>query len=179
VDDVFLTMGSANANARSMDGYRDTELNVAVVGERDLDTHLGHGRWTANRKIRDFRMRLWREHLGPQVSDDLLENASHPETISYWRRAGTRNWRAYDALYQDEMKLADLIDKERMAIRNSPSAAPHLGALRQEQEALHKMTLEQYERIKIHGHIIDHPYDGARPESKGEMALTMPDQIPK
>ena len=179
VDDVYLTIGSANANARSMDGYRDTELNVAVVGERDLAANMGHGLWSANKKIRDFRMRLWREHLGPQAHDALLANPSHPETISHWRRMGKRGWQAYDALYREEMKLVDLIERERKAIRQLPRAAANLGGLRREQQAAHEKTLELYRQVEILGHIIDHPLGWARPESKGEESYTMPDQIPK
>jgi phosphatidylserine/phosphatidylglycerophosphate/cardiolipin synthase-like enzyme len=158
VDDIFLTMGSANANSRSMDGYRDTELNVAVAGERDFDAKMGGGPWRVNKKIHTFRRRLWKEHLGPGASVNVLADPADPETITYWRAAGPRNWQVYDELYKEEMKLADLMDTERKAIRQSPKAAANLGALRAQEEAAHQRTLDLYRQVKSLGHLIEHPY---------------------
>lgn len=182
VDDVFLTMGSANANGRSMDGYRDTELNVVVVGERDMDVQMGHEPWRANRKIRNFRMRLWREHLGPLTLGDRLVNPSHPETIAWWRAKGLRNWQVFNELYEVEMKLLDFIDKEleiqRKENKKPGSHTAELQVLAREQLQLHGKSHELLKRLETQGHIIDHPYR-SRGESKGEKFVFIPDTIPK
>lgn len=56
VDDVWVTVGSANLNNRGMSD--DTEMNVAT-----LDSELA----------RNMRILLWSEHLGLASDDDLLQ----------------------------------------------------------------------------------------------------------
>jgi phosphatidylserine/phosphatidylglycerophosphate/cardiolipin synthase-like enzyme len=56
VDDVFLSVGSANFFSRSMAGV-DTELNAATV--------------TTGPGVRDVRVALWAEHLRTPLGDEL------------------------------------------------------------------------------------------------------------
>ncbi len=59
VDDNWIIIGSANLNERSMAGDRDTEICVGMWPTADHD-----GAGDCLEQIRDFRMRLWDEHLG-------------------------------------------------------------------------------------------------------------------
>jgi phosphatidylserine/phosphatidylglycerophosphate/cardiolipin synthase-like enzyme len=71
VDDRFLSIGSANFFSRSMTGS-DTEMSVASVDNANF--------------IRDFRARLWAEHLRTPVTAALqphLENISL--ALGIWR----------------------------------------------------------------------------------------------
>ncbi|MDF6002650.1 phospholipase D-like domain-containing protein [Pseudomonas aeruginosa] len=60
VDDVFFTLGSANVNARSMEG--DSELNIACPSP-DI--------------TKQWRERLWRIHTKKLPKDDLKEEFDH------------------------------------------------------------------------------------------------------
>jgi phospholipase D1/2 len=75
VDDVFASIGSANANGRSF--LLDTELNIAWLD--------------AGAKVRDFRLDLWSELLGvPAVEIARWE----PETfVAKWRAIAIANAR--------------------------------------------------------------------------------------
>jgi phosphatidylserine/phosphatidylglycerophosphate/cardiolipin synthase-like enzyme len=98
VDDVWAMVGSDNLNRRSWS--HDSELSIAVLdSERDTreprdPAGLGDG---ARTFARDFRLRLWREHLDRGADDvaDLL----HPkeafaafrqqaEQLAAWHEAG-------------------------------------------------------------------------------------------
>jgi phosphatidylserine/phosphatidylglycerophosphate/cardiolipin synthase-like enzyme len=66
VDDHWLTIGSANLNARGL--YNDTEANVVTHDPR---------------LARDTRLRLWAEHLECQISD--VERDSSEVIDQIWR----------------------------------------------------------------------------------------------
>jgi hypothetical protein len=75
VDDVFATIGSANANGRSF--LLDTELNIAWLD--------------AAEKVRDFRLDLWSELLGLPAAEIARWE---PETfVAKWRAIATANAR--------------------------------------------------------------------------------------
>ncbi|MCC7205742.1 MAG: hypothetical protein IT323_00455 [Anaerolineae bacterium] len=66
VDDVYVSVGSANFSPRSM--THDSEINVGVFGvdliEYTVDGQDGsQQRYTVSSSIRDLRVRLWAEHL--------------------------------------------------------------------------------------------------------------------
>jgi phospholipase D1/2 len=57
VDDVYIILGSANINERSMAGNRDTEIAIGGFQPTHMiPVSLG--------KVHQFRMSLWAEHLG-------------------------------------------------------------------------------------------------------------------
>ncbi|KAL8137123.1 hypothetical protein V2J09_003124 [Rumex salicifolius] len=58
VDDMYMMIGSANVNQRSMDGARDTEIGIGCY-QTDND-----GRGETNGDIMAYRMSLWYEHTG-------------------------------------------------------------------------------------------------------------------
>jgi phosphatidylserine/phosphatidylglycerophosphate/cardiolipin synthase-like enzyme len=92
IDDVWMAVGSDNLNRRSW--THDSEVACAVLDpERDpREPTDPAGRGDGARVLpRELRCRLWREHLGPDVSEnDLLDPLAGFEA---WRRAS----RALDA----------------------------------------------------------------------------------
>ena len=74
VDDVVALIGSDNMNRRSW--THDSELSVAVLDEeedlREPRDPAGTGD-EARRFARDLRLRLWREHLGTEDDDAMLD----------------------------------------------------------------------------------------------------------
>ena len=85
IDDVVALIGSDNMNRRSW--THDSELSIAVLDEeedlREPRDPAGTGD-CARRFARDLRLRLWREHLGADDDDGLLDPI---EGFDRWRRA--------------------------------------------------------------------------------------------
>ena len=88
IDDVWAMVGSDNLNRRSW--THDSELSCAVLDDT-LDERpprdpagLGDG---ARRYARDLRLRLWREHLGPDIRDDDL--LDFDRGFDAWERAAS------------------------------------------------------------------------------------------
>jgi phosphatidylserine/phosphatidylglycerophosphate/cardiolipin synthase-like enzyme len=83
VDDVWIAIGSDNLNVRSW--TNDSELTCALVDSRRdaREPSDPGGRGEGARVLaRDTRLRLWREHLGPGVSDEEL---LPPRAFGLWR----------------------------------------------------------------------------------------------
>jgi phosphatidylserine/phosphatidylglycerophosphate/cardiolipin synthase-like enzyme len=102
IDDVWMSVGSDNLNRRSW--THDSELSCAILDET-LDPRpprdpggLGDG---ARAFPRDLRLRMWREHLGPEPSEDeLLDPVGgfyawerSAERLHAWHRSGRRGER--------------------------------------------------------------------------------------
>jgi phosphatidylserine/phosphatidylglycerophosphate/cardiolipin synthase-like enzyme len=98
IDDVFVAVGSDNMNRRSW--THDSELSIGVIDE-ELDrrepTDPG-GRGDGARVFaRELRLRLWREHLGRDDDEGLLDPAEGFEAwrqtaadVDSWHSAGRR-----------------------------------------------------------------------------------------
>lgn len=69
---MYIIIGSANINQRSMDGGRNTEIAMGAF----QPGHLTTPNETARGQIYRFRMALWCEHLG-----QLHVSFNHPETL--------------------------------------------------------------------------------------------------
>jgi phosphatidylserine/phosphatidylglycerophosphate/cardiolipin synthase-like enzyme len=94
IDDVFAAIGSDNMNRRSW--THDSELSIGVIDD-ERDTRepadpggLGYG---ARVFARELRLRLWREHLGRDDDEGLLDPL---EGFEAWRRAAVEveSWHA-------------------------------------------------------------------------------------
>jgi phosphatidylserine/phosphatidylglycerophosphate/cardiolipin synthase-like enzyme len=74
IDDVYVKIGSANCTRRGF--TNETELDIHVIDEA-----LESG---TRRMARDFRLRLWAEHLGVGARPAVLADPTH--ALSYWLR---------------------------------------------------------------------------------------------
>ncbi|EGG17307.1 phospholipase D1 [Cavenderia fasciculata] len=73
IDDRVAIVGSANINDRSLNGERDSELAFIIRDEKDMiKTRMNGKEYMASRVIYNFRLRLWKEHIG------LLPHIDHP-----------------------------------------------------------------------------------------------------
>ncbi|KAL5231646.1 hypothetical protein ABZP36_030422 [Zizania latifolia] len=94
VDDDYIIVGSANINQRSMDGGRDTELAIGAYQPAHLDTPSA---WPRG-QVHQFRLALWREHLGQApflaAGSDLIYPASAPCAIRV-NQAARQHWDMY------------------------------------------------------------------------------------
>lgn len=96
IDDVLAMIGSDNMNRRSW--THDSELSIAILDE-DTDEReprdpagLGDG---ARRLARDLRLRLWREHLGADSDEGLVDVKEgferwrdEADSLDAWHAAG-------------------------------------------------------------------------------------------
>ncbi|WVZ51178.1 hypothetical protein U9M48_002343 [Paspalum notatum var. saurae] len=113
VDDEYIIVGSANINQRSMDGGRDSEMAVGAYQPQHLVTeyteyrYSGYPRYqnewvTLNRwargQVHQFRLALWREHLGQaaaQAAGSELLNPESPSCMNRLNQAAQQHWDLY------------------------------------------------------------------------------------
>jgi phosphatidylserine/phosphatidylglycerophosphate/cardiolipin synthase-like enzyme len=91
IDDVWAMVGSANLNRRSW--THDSEVACAVLDqERDLRQPTDPGGLGDGARVfaRDFRLRLWREHLGRSAADDDRELLDPVTGFELWRATAAR-----------------------------------------------------------------------------------------
>jgi len=84
VDDVYVIVGSANINERSMAGDKDSEICVGAY-QPTFDVHNPIGR------VHQFRMSLWAEHLG--ISGPEFVNPNN--CLDKIRALAKKNWDLY------------------------------------------------------------------------------------
>ncbi|KAJ0989577.1 hypothetical protein J5N97_007933 [Dioscorea zingiberensis] len=87
VDDEYILIGSANANQRSMDGERDTEIAIGCYQQNFSDERSRNG------DVHDFRMSLWYEHCA-QIEDIFLQPESI-ECVKRFQKIGEEMWKVY------------------------------------------------------------------------------------
>lgn len=95
VDDVYMIMGSANINERSLSGRRDTEIAFGAYQPAFVETH-SEGRRGG---VQAFRMQLWAAHLGIKDSSEL-EFCRNPGTLDVAREVGKRAHKHWDQYTQ-------------------------------------------------------------------------------
>lgn len=95
VDDAYVLIGSANINQRSMDGCRDTEIAIGCYQRNTTKTN----------EIRAYRLSLWYEHTGGQITVDEL-SFSEPESLECVRGLRTMGEQMWD-IYSGE-KVVDM-----------------------------------------------------------------------
>ncbi|GBG86059.1 hypothetical protein CBR_g40960 [Chara braunii] len=88
VDDMYIMVGSANINQRSMDGLRDTEADIGAYQPYYT---------SANRcgQVHGFRMSLWAEHMG--TVEEVFRHPSKPECLKRVKEIARANWQQYTA----------------------------------------------------------------------------------
>ncbi|KAG4211673.1 hypothetical protein ERO13_A02G115700v2 [Gossypium hirsutum] len=90
VDDLYILIGSANVNQRSMDGQRDTEIAIGCYqlppGNPEINS-------ATPRSIHDYRMALWYEHT--ELADDIFMKPQSLECVQKIRSVGDQMWQIY------------------------------------------------------------------------------------
>ncbi|KAE8669841.1 Phospholipase D epsilon [Hibiscus syriacus] len=98
VDDLYILIGSANVNQRSMDGRRDTEIAIGCYqlssGNPEIDS-------ASPKDIHDYRMSLWYEHTG--LAEDIFLEPEGLDCVYRMRSLGDKMWQ----IYADE-KIVDM-----------------------------------------------------------------------
>jgi phosphatidylserine/phosphatidylglycerophosphate/cardiolipin synthase-like enzyme len=68
IDDRYVAVGSANVDARSL--HIETELTLGIVDGDTVTSTLGGNRATVCKFAKELREKLWKEHLGVDLSQD-------------------------------------------------------------------------------------------------------------
>ncbi|XP_061346125.1 phospholipase D alpha 4-like [Gastrolobium bilobum] len=90
VDDLYILIGSANVNQRSMDGERDTEIAIGGYQSQDgVDHQMNHG------DVHAYRMSLWYEHTGR--AEELFLEPESLECVQKMRSIGDQMWNIYSS----------------------------------------------------------------------------------
>ena len=87
VDDVYIIVGSANINQRSLSGTRDTEIAVGCWQPNFGDVNP-YG------DVHRFRMSLWTEHF--RVSDPSFVHPGSFECVTKVKEFAYYNWKVYN-----------------------------------------------------------------------------------
>ncbi|CAL4990567.1 unnamed protein product [Urochloa decumbens] len=110
VDDEYIIVGSANINQRSMDGARDSEIAIGAYQPEHLVTEYSewrHSRYDiyqvffnkwARGQVHQFRLALWREHLGhavAQAAGGALLNPESPDCMNRLNQVAQQHWDMY------------------------------------------------------------------------------------
>ena len=94
VDDVYMIMGSANINERSLNVRRDTEIAFGAYQPATVTRDCTKGPLGG---VQAFRMQLWAAHLG--IKDPAeLEFYRNPHTLDVVRKMQDRadnHWNEY------------------------------------------------------------------------------------
>ena len=86
VDDRYMIIGSANLNDRSLAGDGDTEIATLIMSEFKFPESDG-----TSKMIRDFRMKLWAEHLGSSVDKTTYTFPGQKQTVAVMQDEGDKN----------------------------------------------------------------------------------------
>lgn len=97
VDDKYIIVGSANLNDRSLAGNGDTEI-ATLISATEGDWLNTDG---SSKTIREFRLRLWAEHLGFRGNDET----------KYVYPAQRQTWELLDE--QGSANLASFLEGKR------------------------------------------------------------------
>jgi len=118
-DDAVAILGSANINDRSLMGDGDTEIAAVIVEEAGTYRDVGQGVKVYTRKFaRDFRMAIWKKHLGMMVespskgvekqstapSGIKIEQPLAKETIEGIQSVAKANLDAYSTVFTHVLK---------------------------------------------------------------------------
>lgn len=102
MDDLYILIGSANVNQRSMDGQRDTEIAIGCYQSQDgADNQMSLG------DIHAYRMSLWYEHTGS--ADELFLQPECLECVQRMCSIGDQMWEIYSSEEIVDMESVHLV----------------------------------------------------------------------
>ncbi|GMY34557.1 phospholipase D alpha 4 [Fagus crenata] len=104
VDDLYMLIGSANVNQRSMDGQRDTEIAIGCYQSKSDKDKMSGG------DIHAYRMSLWYEHAG--VAEELFQEPQSLECVQKMLSIGDQMWQIYSG--------EDVVDMEGVHLLTYP-----------------------------------------------------------
>ncbi|QCE02265.1 phospholipase D alpha 4-like isoform X2 [Vigna unguiculata] len=103
VDDIYILIGSANINQRSMDGKRDTEIAMGCYQFQDEDDDHQMN----IDEVQAYRLSLWYEHT---VSvDELFLEPERLECVERMRSIGDEMWEIYSSEEIRDMEGVHLV----------------------------------------------------------------------
>lgn len=102
VDDLYILIGSANVNQRSMDGERDTEIAIGCYQLENDGKELPNGR-----DISTFRLSLWYEHT--QRFEEVFLNPENLQCVERVRSIADESWKIYSGEEVADMKGVHLV----------------------------------------------------------------------
>lgn len=152
VDDLYVIMGSANINDRSMIGERDSEF--AVLYKEDppnFDALMEGENFKASFFAHTLRMRLWTEHIGIELKDkEIIQELLDPlndhllEHMSNIAKKNTETYRDLFNCFPDDL------------IPNFKDIPPSKTSYSEREiEWLNKKYSEKAKEIR--GHIVEFP----------------------
>ncbi|KAK6911947.1 Phospholipase D, C-terminal [Dillenia turbinata] len=100
VDDIYILMGSANVNQRSMDGQRDTEIAIGCY-------QLKNDKNKVNGDIHAYRMSLWYEHTGR--AEEVFHKPQNPECVRRIQEIAEEMWTIYTGQEVVDMQKIHLV----------------------------------------------------------------------
>jgi phospholipase D1/2 len=89
VDDEVCLIGTANINQRSLDGCRDSEIQMTSYQPKHLATPVS----VAHGDIHAFRMHIWAS-ITDQMND-AYRNPSSKECVDLINSIADKNWKDY------------------------------------------------------------------------------------
>ncbi|KAK4837433.1 hypothetical protein QYF36_005402 [Acer negundo] len=94
VDDMYILIGSANINQRSMDGQRDTEIAIGCYQQQQQSTIVTDQNSLNNPgEIQAYRMSLWFEHTG--FSSEIFQEPESLECVQNICLVAEKMWKIY------------------------------------------------------------------------------------
>lgn len=149
VDDLYVIMGSANINDRSMIGERDSEFAVIYKETPTVITRMNDKEFVASAFAKNLRMKLMAEHLGINYSnasiiDDPVTDELY-EKITSTAKKNTETYRSIFNCYPDD----NMIDFQDI---------PHDKSTTMTEAEINELK-ERYTQhsSKIKGHIVQFP----------------------
>ncbi|CAM8955937.1 unnamed protein product [Rhodiola kirilowii] len=101
VDDLYLLIGSANINQRSMDGQRDSEIAIGCYQSHSAANYLNEG------DIKAYRLSLWYEHT--RKSEQSFQEPQSIECVQTVRKIGEEMWEIFRGDEIKDMKSVHLV----------------------------------------------------------------------
>lgn len=149
VDDLYVIMGSANINDRSMIGERDSEFAVIYKETPTIKTRINETEFIASAFAKNLRMKLMTEHLGINYSQSfIIDDPLTDELYDVICSTAKNNTEAYRNIYNCYP------DDNMIAFKDIPSHK--LTSMTQKEINELNTKYNQYQST-IKGHIVQFP----------------------
>ncbi|KAI8327821.1 hypothetical protein BC941DRAFT_446276 [Chlamydoabsidia padenii] len=183
VDDRKAMVGSANINDRSLLGGRDAEVGGVVEDSNLVPSFMGDKKYMAGKSILEFRLRLWKEHLGlmdvkdwtsiripgmprkylpnpDMIERRLLDPLSTKAYQTLWRDKAKKNTLLYRELFQciPDDSISTYVQHTAFVSDQKKTPYGHLVGYNKTDTGYNATTLHQ-KLDQIQGHLVQFPLD--------------------